>query len=344
MIEIDLDEVVKTIKARFSSTGVMSKEVAELKDFVSTGNLAFDLISDGGIPFGVGTEFIGLSSSGKSVFSQMVLANAQKKYNAIGVLADREKSWFNNRLEELNIDTSKIIRAPPRDISEVTDAFEFVIDTIQSVRRQSQDQYIVAIIDSIGAFAKDVDLDKQDPGRIAQFIKAGMRKLMEHIDDRVMSIIVNHIYYAVGVMYGSPLRQGGGEGLKYFNTVRIALEDKKKIKDSSKGDEVVGSWLGVEVIKTRLGPCFRNCFVPHYYETGVPYYGGYLRLLAQRGYVKPKNKQEFFSFNQSTCKYKDSTINEKNIEAALAKYPELLFTIYPDFNTGDTHEHSEEMD
>ena len=87
----------------------------------------------------------------------------------------------------------------------------------------------------------------------------------------------------------------------------------------------------MEVIKTRTGPSHRVCYVRHLYETGIDYYSGYARLLAQRGILKPKNEKEFNSFKQSTLKYEDNEINEDKMRETIEKYPELLLSEYPKY-------------
>lgn len=331
---MDITKVVNQLKQKYKDVNVVS-ESEDPSDFVSTGNLTFDLISEGGIPFGVMTEFVGFSQSGKSLFAQQILANAQKKYDAVGVIVDRENALTNKRAVELGIDTDKMIKVGPQDTPLVVDAFNFLIDTINLIRKEDGDTYIVGIIDSIQAFDKDVDLDKSDSGRRAKSIKDGLRKLFPIIDKKVMLLIANHFYYNVGQMFGDPKRVAGGEGLRYFNTNRFALEDKLKIMDSKKGGEVVGNWIGIEVQKTRLGPCYRTCYIPFFYKEGIPYYGGYIRFLVQRGYLKPKNKQEFSKFRQQTVVYKDKSYNEFNAEKLLRDHPELLFDKYPEYYQGD---------
>lgn len=332
MIELDLNKVVKRLKKKYEHTGVVSEDKG-LTDFVSTGNLTFDLISDGGVPFGVMTEFIGLSQSGKSLFCQQILANAQRDYNAIGVVIDRENAFTDKRARELNVDTDRVIKARPKDTPLVSDAFDFLIETIAGIREQSEEAYIVGIIDSIQAFDKDVDLIKSDQGRKAKAVKDGLRKLFTSLDERTMLLVVNHFYFNVGQMFGDPKVAAGGEGLKYFNTVRFALQDRTKIIDMSKGGEVVGQWIGVEVIKTRLGPSHRKCYIPFFYKEGIPWYGGYVRMLVDRGYVEPKNKSEFGSFKQTTVKKDDKQYNEFDVDRLLKDHPELEFKEYPEYAT-----------
>jgi recombination protein RecA len=142
----------------------------------------------------------------------------------------------------------------------------------------------------------------------------------------------NHNYFVGGVLvHNSNTSSTGGEAPKYYSHERFALEDRKKIIDTTKGKEVVGNWLGVEAIKTRLGACFRTCYVRHLYKTGIDYYSGYARLLADRGYLKPKNKEEFKSFKQKTLSFGEKTVNEDNIDTFLAENPELDFVAYPEY-------------
>ena len=88
----------------------------------------------------------------------------------------------------------------------------------------------------------------------------------------------------------------------------------------------------MEAIKTRLGPCWRQCYLQHFYDTGINYHSGYFRLLSQRNYFKPKNKQQFWAFNQTTLVDKDGKeINENKAEDYLKKHPEMLFDSYPEY-------------
>jgi len=327
---MDLSDIVKNLKKKYNSVSI-GNAVSGPTEFISTGNLAFDLISDGGVPFGYVTEFLGKSQSGKSVFIHQIIANAQRDYDAIGILVDRENAYIPSRAEEtLGIDGSGLLVVKPRDIPRVYDAFQFILDSISEVRKSDKERYIVVGIDSISAFGKDVDLGKADPGRKAKAVHEGLREVIPVIDERIVLIVANQVTYNVGVMFGDPRTTTAGESMKYYSTVRIALQDKKKIVDAVRGNEVVGAWLGIESIKTRLGPCYRTCYVPVYYKRGIDYYGGYDRLLVDRGYINPANKKEFLSFNRKTVVYKDKKYSD--VEKLLEENPELLFDEYPEFN------------
>jgi len=122
----------------------------------------------------------------------------------------------------------------------------------------------------------------------------------------------------------------------FYSTVRFSCEDRRLILDPKQDNEAIGNWLGIEVIKTRLGPCHRACFLKHLYDTGIEYYSGYARLLAHRGYLKPKNKTEFNAFRQQTLEYinedgEKMEVNENKIETFLEKVPQLKFNKYPPY-------------
>jgi recombination protein RecA len=336
---------VKSVAKRLKALGMTkANDVEDPVDFVSSNNAAIDLISDGGVPFGHVVEFLGLSQSGKSLFIQQLIANAQKKYGAIGVLIDRENAYTNKRGEQLGIDNDRLWLAKPNNCPTVLDAFNLILESVASIRGSEEEQkkkeyikeYIVVGIDSISAFGKDVALEKSDSGRKAKSTHEGLRELLTIMDERVLLVVANQVTYKVGVMYGDPRTSSSGESMKYYSTVRFALEDRHKIIDKSKGNEVIGNWIGVEVIKTRLGPCYRTCYVPHYYETGIPYYGGYARLLVDRGYLYPKNKKEFDSFNGKTIIYErgetKEQFSEDNVEKLFEAHPELKFDKYPEYN------------
>ena len=327
----------KSIAKRLKTLGMTkANEVEDPVDFVSVGNCAIDLISDGGVPFGHVVEFLGLSQSGKSLFIQQLIAMAQKKYNAIGILIDRENAYTNKRGEQLGIDNERLYLAKPSQCPTVFDAFDLIIKGVEGIREADKNEYIIVGIDSISAFGKDVALEKSDSGRKAKATHEGLRELLPIMDEKVLLIVANQVTYKVGVSWGDPRTSSSGESMKYYSTVRFALEDRHKIIDKSKGNEVIGNWIGIETIKTRLGPCHRTCYVPHYYETGIPYYGGYIRLLVDRGYLYPKNKTDFNKFDGKSVIYEKGDVKEQyredNVEKMFEAHPELLFTSYPEYN------------
>jgi len=341
----DMQKVLNNLTKKYSGASLGST-LRDNYDYVSTGNLGLDLISDGGIPLGTCIEFLGLSQSGKSLFLYKIMANAQRDYDAICILADRENAYTKPRGIQIGIDQNTFIIAEAKDIPTPVDGFQFILDSITSIRSVYPDRHIVVGMDSISAFDKDVALAKSDSGRKAKASHEGLRKLLGFMDKKTTLLVANQVTYKIGILYGDPKTTTAGESMKYYSTVRFALEDKKHVKDPTKGNEVIGSWIGVEVIKTRLGPCYRTMYIPHFYKTGIPYHGGYVRLLVDRGYLKPKNKAEFDKFAQQTVVYKRDGIKEEysefDVEKLFEKHPELEFKEYPDYFTNKEEDDEKE--
>ena len=323
----EIDKVVKKLKETYGSLRVAGAET-DTREFISTGNKALDLALDGGIAWGYAVEFSGKSGSGKTTLMQKMLADAQQKYGAIGIWLDREKAWYNDRAESLGIDLDKVMVVHPQDIAEVRHGTQFIFDVLPTLPKKA---YKFIAIDSIASFDDPTKIDKADMGKKSQQVHRMFRRLLPLVDNKTILIFANHRTFKIGVLFGDNETVTGGEGVKFYTSYRMKLDDRRDIKDASKGNEIVGNWLKAKVIKTRSGPNYRTVVFPHYYKTGIPYLGGYARLLVDRNYLKPKNKKEFNAFNQVLVKYKDNEFSEFDIEKKLKEFPELDFNEYPEW-------------
>ena len=323
----EIDKAVKKLKETYGSLRVAGAE-ADTREFISTGNKALDLALDGGIAWGYAVEFSGKSGSGKTTLMQKMLADAQQKYGAIGIWLDREKAWYNDRAESLGIDLDKAMVVHPQDIAEVRHGTQFIFDVLPTLPKKA---YKFIAIDSIASFDDPTKIDKADMGKKSQQVHRMFRRLLPLVDNKTILIFANHRTFKIGVLFGDNETVTGGEGVKFYTSYRMKLDDRKDIKDVSKGNEIIGNWLKAKVIKTRSGPNYRTVVFPHYYKTGIPYLGGYARLLVDRNYLKPKNKDKFNSFKQVMVKYKDNEFSEFDIEKKLKEFPELDFNEYPEW-------------
>lgn len=359
----DLSGIVALIKKDFgknSGVGLACDEPDET-DFVSTGSKALDLcIHSEGLPMhGKITELLGLFSSGKSLILQTVIANAQKKYDAIAILVDRESAFTKKRGEQLGISTERLIYIGPKDVPTITDAMQFICVSIEKIREKFPTRKIIVGLDSIAAFDKagkvkikkdsegnDVEViteSKTDMGRRAKDVHGALRKVLNYLDRNTMFVILNQITYMPGILYGNPQTSTSGEGSKYYSNVRLQLEQGKKIIDKSKGGEVIGQYIKCSVIKSRLDAAYRKCEVPFYYKEGISYYGGYFKLLAERGIIKATSKTGENAFQEFI--YKDVKFRESQADLVIKKFPELLFNTYPEWgNVAEVKESDVEND
>jgi len=324
----EIDKLVKSLQKEYGSLKVASDDSIP-KELISTGIKSLDLILEGGIAWGHVAEYTGLSSSGKTTLMQMLLSNAQKKYNAIGVWLDREKAWSNDRAKRLGIDLDNVMIINPENIPSAIEASKFLEKVLSKINK---DVYKFIAIDSISAFDDPLSIDKIDMGKRASQFHRFFRKIIPNIDERASLNISNHITYKPGIVYGNPKTTAGGESPKYYSSFRIELNELHDIIDKDKGDEEVGNWIKATVIKTRRGPNFRKVEFPHFYKEGIPYLGGYERLLVNRNILIPKNKKLFDKFEETALLYKDKKFKMGDIETILEEFPELNFSNYPEYN------------
>ena len=332
MAEYNINSLVKKLKGKYGTIRVAEEDDAVDKEYISTSIKALDLALEGGIAWGYVTEVAGFSQSGKTTLLQLLLAHAQKEFNAVGIWFDREKAWFNKRAVDLGIDISKVIVISPEDIPTVIEANALVDDIMSSI---PDDQYKFICIDSISAFAKTAKVDKSDMGKRALQIHDLFRMILKYTNDKTSVNFANHRYYKPEVMFGDNTTSGGGEGPKYYTNYRIQMEDRKQIFNKKENNAVMGNWIKATVNKTRNGPNYRHVVFPHYYEFGIPELGGYARLLVDRNYAAPASKAEFKSLKRGDFKVHgdDTVYDEFKLDELLEKHPELNFSEYPKFNS-----------
>lgn len=198
MTDFNLNTLTKKLKKKYGSLRMADSDVED-KLYIKTGNKALDLILGGGIAWGYVSEIAGFSQSGKTSLLQIMLANAQKDFGAVGIWIDREKAWFNKRAESLGVDTSNVIVIDPLDIPTVVEANQFVDDTLSAI---PDDVYKFICIDSISAFAKTAKSDKSDMGKRALQVHDLFRMITKFTNNKTSVNFANHKYYRPDVMFG----------------------------------------------------------------------------------------------------------------------------------------------
>ena len=327
--EFDINGLVNKLKKNYGSLRVAADTV-EVKEFISTGNKALDLALEGGINFGSLVELSGFSQSGKTTIMQIMLANMQKDYNAVGIWLDRENAFYNNRSEFLGIDLKRTILFKPLDIITVPQATIALEEVLKNI---PDDTYKFIAIDSLAAFDDTSKSDKSVMGKTAGQFHRLFRRILPFVNDKTIFIFANQRTFKPNVMFGdNTTTAGGGESGKYYSHYRIQLDQGKEIKDPKRDNEVVGNWMRAIVEKTRSGPSRRKIYFQHIFKEGVHYLSGYVRFLVSRNILQPKNKAEFKSFKNEIILYKDKKLKESDVNTIIETYPELNYDIYPEYN------------
>lgn len=273
--------------------------------------------------------------SHNSYFMYELLAQSQKMYEpTFGIIVDREGAYTYSRGEQLGINNEQLILSTPADTPLPRDAVSFMEKGIISIRKHVPNSHILIILDSVAAFDKDIKREASDMGKGAQSWHEAFRDMLNFVDPLTMLLYSNHVTYTPNP-YGNNKTKAGGTATSYYRSCGIALDKKVQLIDEKRGNEVVGDKVQIIVDKTRHGPSFRKLLTPLYYATGVPEYGGYLWMLASRGYIQPKNVKEFQNGKGKVYTYTKEgqtfTFIEGREELILKKFPELVFTSYPEY-------------
>jgi RecA/RadA recombinase len=214
--------------------------------WISTGDYSLNRIISGdihkGVPSGKIILFGGESSSGKSLITASIAANALADgYDHIFYF-DSEGGALTQFFEQQGADMDKIER---KLVSSVEDATVQILKTfkiIQEWKEEDPDVKFLMILDSLGALVADkllsdaIDKGRQasDMGLTAKQKNSLMKSVMIPAEKTNTSLlIVNHIYDDPSAMYGTKIKQqSGGRGVQYAS--HIAIQCRKSITNDNK--------------------------------------------------------------------------------------------------------------
>ncbi|MBW2195391.1 MAG: hypothetical protein JRD47_09420 [Deltaproteobacteria bacterium] len=95
-------------------------------------------------------------------------------------------------------------------------------------------------------------------------------------------IFINQIRMKIGVMFGNPETNPGGNALKFYSSVRLDIRRIGHIKD---GQEVVGSRPRVRVLKNKVAPPFKEAQFDIICGEGISTAGDLLDMAVQEEIV-----------------------------------------------------------
>ena len=268
---------------------------AEVKQWISTGSTLLDYAisnrRDGGIPYGRIVEINGLESSGKSLLTSHMIANAQKAGGFALLLDTEDRMLEKDFLVRMGINSKKLAISNPGSIE---GCFEHIERAIELVRRtQSKKECPVIIVwDSLAATPPLAELEGDyDPqsqmGLGAKATARGLRKLVHTIGtESVALVIVNQLRYNMKVAnaYMDPYTTPYGKSLPYFASVRMRIVQKSKLKD--KNDEIIGYNTDVKIVKNSMGPPARTVSFPIIFGYGVDDNQSLYDYLKDKGTIK----------------------------------------------------------
>src|ERR1700735_1436982 len=270
------------IEKQFGKGSVMRRGDAVASydvETVSTGSLGLDIaLGVGGLPRGRVVEVFGPESSGKTTLTLQVIAEVQRA-GGTAAFVDAEHALDPAYAEKLGVNINDLLVSQPdtgEQALEITDML---------VRSSAVD---IVVVDSVAALTPKAEIEgemgEMQVGLQARLMSQALRKLTGNIKrSNTMVIFINQIRMKIGVMFGSPETNTGGNALKFYASVRLLLRRIGAIKER---DEVVGNQTRVKVVKNKLAPPFKQVEFDIMYGEGVSKMGEILDLGVKAGIVE----------------------------------------------------------
>jgi RecA/RadA recombinase len=221
------------------ATWLDDNALSTVNGWIDTGSYVLNAIISGsihgGIPKGRVTMLAGESMTGKSLFVQKILANAQKE-GLIPVIFDTENSIDATGATRLGLDISKIKYVPCVTIEQTRNAiFKF----LTAVKEKGLEGKFIVAIDSLGNLQSELELSRMDKestssdmGSKARAIKSLMQTCTNFgAITRTTIICTNHVYDDPTAMYPTIEKMmPGGKSVIFLPSVTVQLA-RKPIKD-----------------------------------------------------------------------------------------------------------------
>jgi recombination protein RecA len=211
-----------------------------------------------GIPRGKMVEIYGPESSGKSLLTLYLIANAQKQGLECALL-DVEQSFDPIWAAKHGVLVDKLVYA--NDFESGEQALEYAYQMVKS------GAFALVVIDSTAALTPKSELegtleDNARMGAQAQLLSRGCRKIRSSCGQtNTTCVFINQVRMKIGVVYGNPETTPGGLALKFYSDQRIRVQSKGKITvKEGKVDVPVGQSSEVTFVKNKTARPFGKAF------------------------------------------------------------------------------------
>jgi len=300
----EIDKALDSIdKINPFATYLSDSTLSRVGGWIDTGSYVLNAIVSGsihgGIPKGRVTMMGGESMTGKTLFVQKILANAQKE-GLIPVIFDTENAVDPEGSERLGLDTSKVKYVPCITIEQTRNAlFKF----LTAVKEKGLEGKFIVAIDSLGNLQSELEHSRMGKDSVSSDMgtKArAMKSLMQTCTNlgattQTTILCTNHVYDDPTAMFPSiEKNMPGGKSIIYLPSVTIQLARKPMKSDGGKtmdAETAVGQKNYAGIIIRALTR--KNRFIKQYlqgemflsFQTGLDRYYGLLDLAVGVGAV-----------------------------------------------------------
>lgn len=350
---INLDDVYASIAAE--TGGDVLDDLENIRFFIDTGNLAINYSCSGkyifgGIPGNRITEAYGPEASGKSLIASNCLFGAQSM-DGWAVILDCENATnadFMAKVSHLNL--KRVLRYTPSSLERAFRQIHVTTKNIRDweVKNGRERMPILFVFDSLTVPPCERELKEnnlpmdfsvadwktivgrhEQPGERAKVISAEMRKLQAMVVEQDVTVyIINQTRDKIGVMYGSPETTPGGNALKFYASLRMRTQAKKKIEQKSLA-KFSGINMQVKNVKNRsFRPFVVADDVKLYFDQGIDPLSGLLTCLIEGERVKGKGTysvaEAYLPEGRAEYKFKASKAENRLPVQVLLDCPKLI--------------------
>lgn len=226
---------------------------------ISSGISQLDEAIGGGFPLRRIVEFYGINSSGKSLISQLIIANAQReKLECIWI--DVEDSFDPDFAKALGVDIDQLVLVQS-SVGEPT------LDILCKLLPSKPG---VIVVDSIAALVtlgemEEESFEKQFMAPKARLMSRSLAKI-NALNQGTLIIFINQLRSTLS-LYGPPTTTTGGRALGHWASIRLEIKRGDLIyQDDKKTKDVIGQTILFNVVKNKTAQPFKKGSLRFFYK------------------------------------------------------------------------------
>lgn len=307
-------KLLATADKKFDTVVGPMSQIATESVFVSTGNMAIDYVTGGGIPLGRITELSGFASSGKTTTALQAAAELQKIIKSggdpeKGITPDDVIMYFDYE-QAMDPTYAKALGLDVDDYSfQFSQPSSLENGANLAIAAGKTGAVRMMIFDSVATMIPDSRIEK-DVGEYTVGLQAklltdfGNNMNIVAADHNIAVVLLNHTKEKLG-MGGRPgvtiTTTPGGVGLKFLSSVRVEYaqrkQNKSKVFDDVMGEDVervMSTDVKIKTVKNKLAPPFREAMVRVRFGKGFDNFYTALQILISRKIVKFQGAMYYF--------------------------------------------------